>query len=211
MELPIDDIATCFRVNKLLSLRDITSDYNHLVAFVKGDQCFSKNSDNHIAKLFHGVMDDLSVRTVDNTDLVILHGTRIVVPFPARKFVIRELHNAHSGLTKSILIAQQLYYWPSMRFDIKSTIDACVPCQQAQPSQARQKLLPPVSPSHTLQPRYAQCQLGPFCLCRTGLAGHGGKIQRLCLEIQALQYDNKTCAFTTGDVHGLWMAPHHSL
>ena len=88
-------------------------------------------------------MNELSVCTVDDTKLVIMQGTRIV-PFQARKFVIRELHNAHSGLTKSVITAQQLYYWPGMRSDIKSYIDSCVSCQQARPSLARQKLLPPV-------------------------------------------------------------------
>lgn len=70
------------------------TDYNHLVSFVKGKQCFNKISDNHVAKLFHNVMDDLSVRIVDNTELVILLGTRIVVLSPACKLVVRELHHA---------------------------------------------------------------------------------------------------------------------
>ena len=138
---PVDDIAKCFRVSKLLSLSDIPTlvdtDYNQLVAFVKGSQCYDKLCDNRIARLFHSVMDDLSVRNVDDTDLVILQGTRIVVPNHARKLVIRELHNAHSGLTKTLLIAQQLYYWPSMRSEIKTYIDACIPCQQARPSLPR--------------------------------------------------------------------------
>ena len=94
----------------------------------------------------------LSIRQVNGVDLVVLQGTRIVVPTSARKRVIRELHNAHSGLTKSIMTAQQLYYWPGMRSDIKSFIDACVPCQQARPSLVRQKLLPPASPSDVIQP-----------------------------------------------------------
>ena len=68
--------------------------------------------------------NELSVRQVNGVDLVVLQRTRIVVPLPARKFVIRELHNAHSGLMKSIMTAQQLYYWPGMRSDIKSFIDA---------------------------------------------------------------------------------------
>ena len=76
MELPFDDIATCFCVHKLMSLSDITSavdtDYTCLIAFVKGDQHFGKIGDSHIAKLFHGVMDNLSVRTVDSTKLVIM-------------------------------------------------------------------------------------------------------------------------------------------
>ena len=159
MELPIDDITTCFRVHKLMLLNDITSavdaDYTRLIAFVKGNQCFDKIGDRHIAKLFHDVMNELSVCMVDGTDLVILKGTRIVVPFPAHKFVIRELHNAHSGLTKSVITAQMLYYWPGMHSDIKSYIHACVPCQQARPSLARSKLLSPVPPSQSLQPMHS--------------------------------------------------------
>ena len=38
MELPIDDIATCFQVNKILSLGKVTSavdaEYANLIAFV---------------------------------------------------------------------------------------------------------------------------------------------------------------------------------
>ena len=60
----------------------------------------------HIAKLFRSLMDELSIRQVNGVDLVVLQGTRIVVLLPART------KNAHSGLTKSILTAQQLYYWP---------------------------------------------------------------------------------------------------
>ena len=81
-----------------------------------------------------------------------LQGTRIVVPSAARQRVVRELHKAHSGLTKTFLTAQQLYYWPGMRSDIKSFIDACVPCQESRPSLARQKLLPPALPSDAAQP-----------------------------------------------------------
>ena len=98
MELPIDDIATCFRVHKLMSLGDITSavdaNYAKLIAFVKGHQRHYKTDNPHIAKLFHSVMDELFVRQVNGIELVVLQGTRIVVPLPARKSVTRELHNA---------------------------------------------------------------------------------------------------------------------
>ena len=93
MELPIDDIATCFQVNKLLSLGDITSavdaEYANLIAFVKGHQRHDKTGKPHIAKLFHRVMHKLSVCQVNGVDLVVPQGTRIVVPLPARKSVIR--------------------------------------------------------------------------------------------------------------------------
>ena len=82
-------------LNGIMSAVD--ANYTRLIAFVKGNQFYDKTEDPHIAKLFYSVMDELSVRTVDGTELVILQGTRIVVPFPARKSVIHELHNAHIG------------------------------------------------------------------------------------------------------------------
>ena len=94
-------------------------------------------------------MDDLSVRKVDDTDLVIMDGTRIIV---LKKIVVQKLHNINSGLTKILLTAHKPYYWPSMHSDIKTFIDACVLCQEAHPSLPRQKLLSPTVPSNALQP-----------------------------------------------------------
>ena len=119
----------------------IDTGYNRLVSFAKVNQCFDKIGDSHIAKLFHGVMKDLSFFTVENSELVSIQGTRIVEPLPARKFVVHELHTAHSGLKKSVLMAQQFYYWAGMRWDIKSYIDACVPCQQAEAAVKNMKSL----------------------------------------------------------------------
>ena len=100
-------------------------------------------------KLYRGVLDDLSVRDVEGNKLVMLNGTRIVVPTAARQGVVRELHKSHSGITKTFLTAQQLYYWPGMRSDIKSFIEACIPCQESRPSQrARNYWRPP----HLLKP-----------------------------------------------------------
>ena len=86
------------------------------------------------SKTYHSVMDNLSVRHIDDTDLVVHDGTRIVVPTRAHKFVVKELHNAHSRLTKTLLTAQKLYYWTSMSSDIKTYIDSCVPCREACPA-----------------------------------------------------------------------------
>ena len=109
MELPIDDIATCFRVHGLMTLDDILSsvdeDYTNLISFVQGQQRFKHAEQAHIAKLFRNVMNDLSIRKINGVDVVMLQGSRIVVPSSARRRVIRELHNAHSGLTKSLLTA----------------------------------------------------------------------------------------------------------
>ena len=127
-------------------------DYTALIKFVRGNQHFSNADGSNIAKLYRSVLNDLSVRDINGVSVVMLQGTRIVVPAAARQGVVRELHKAHSGLTKTFLTAQQLFYWPGMRSDIKSFIDACVPCQESRPSLARQKLLPPALPSDAAQP-----------------------------------------------------------
>ena len=61
MELPNDDIATCFQVNKILYLGDITSsvndEYASLIAFVRGRQQHDNTGKPHIAKLFRSLMD----------------------------------------------------------------------------------------------------------------------------------------------------------
>lgn len=64
----------------------------------------------------------LSVRTVNNQGIVVLDGTRIVVPHAARKDIVRSLHAAHSGMTKTLKTASQLYYWPAMKSDIQSSL-----------------------------------------------------------------------------------------
>ena len=69
-----------------------------------------------------------------------MDGVRIVIPRPARKAIIDELHRAHSGLTKTYKIATQLFYWPGMKSDIKNKIDSCEACQEQRPSLTRPKL-----------------------------------------------------------------------
>ena len=75
----------------------------------------------NIAKLYRNVINDMSIREINGVDVFVLQGTRIVVPSAARKRVVRELHQAHSGLTKSFLTAHCLLYTsPSPRDRQKS-------------------------------------------------------------------------------------------
>ena len=68
MELPIDDVATCFSVIGFMSLGDILTsvdkDYTALIKFVRGNQHFSNADGSNIAKLYRSVINDLSVRDI---------------------------------------------------------------------------------------------------------------------------------------------------
>ena len=56
------------------------------------------------------------------------------------KNIIKELHCAHSGLTKTYKTAKQLYFWPSMKEEIRKEIGACQFCQEDRPAQVRPAL-----------------------------------------------------------------------
>ena len=98
-------------------------------------------SSEPLTQFFH-VRDLLSIYADGDgvPRLVIYDGSRVVVPRPARKGVLKALHLAHAGEVKSYANARQLYYWPGMKNDITQSVRSCLPCQSLLPSQAREPL-----------------------------------------------------------------------
>jgi hypothetical protein len=81
----------------------------------------------HPARPYASVLDELSV---SSAGILVLRGTRIVVPKTLRPQIVRALHAGHTGITKTLLHARQRYAWPHMANDIKTVIDACEACQE---------------------------------------------------------------------------------
>ena len=78
---------------------------------------------------FRPVWVDLRVEA----NLVVM-GERLVVPAPARGAVLARLHLSHSGITKTMAMAHQLYFWPDMTNDITQKIKSYAPCRAQLPS-----------------------------------------------------------------------------
>ena len=55
--------------------------------------------------------------------MVILDSTRMVIPSNSQNAVLKELHKAHSGISKTYARAVQLYYWPEMKNCIKAFLN----------------------------------------------------------------------------------------
>jgi hypothetical protein len=87
----------------------------------------SKLPPQHPARPYASVLDELSI---SSAGILVLRGTRIVVPKTLRPQVVRALHASHAGITKTLLHARQRYLWPYMANDIKTVIDACEACQK---------------------------------------------------------------------------------
>ena len=99
---------------------------------------------------FKGVFDRLSVVQVNTNEhsgpLVLLDGRRIVVPKHARKFILERLHASHSGILKTLTLANKEYYWPFLRNSISQFVKNCEVCQAQLDNRQVEKLLPvPIS------------------------------------------------------------------
>ena len=74
-------------------------------------------------------------------DGCILWGTRVVIPPPGRQPLLKELHQAHPGVTKMKALARSYIWWPNMDTDIETLVKTCTECQESRPS-------PPTAPLH---------------------------------------------------------------
>ena len=86
-------------------------------------------------RAFWQVRQDLCV-----VDGLVLKGCQIVIPTSMRKDILAELHSSHQGIERTKRRARQTVFWPAINADIKSTVEACEPCQLYQPSQQKESL-----------------------------------------------------------------------
>ena len=93
------------------------------------------------------------VSLLDRKDdtLMLVDGTRILVPPACRKDVLTTLHLPHCGTTKTRANARSRYYWYGLSNEVKHICDNCRTCLVYKPSQAQDPALPLVSRS-TMSP-----------------------------------------------------------
>ncbi len=89
----------------------------------------------HPAHAFKKLWDRISIMGKLGQRLLVLDGTKIIVPGISRERLIKLLHASHSGITKTMSLASSLYYWPGMTNEITQFIKNCNQCTEMQPSQ----------------------------------------------------------------------------
>jgi hypothetical protein len=87
---------------------------------------------------------------------------RLVIPEAARAQVLSALHVQHTGITKTLMDARQLYFWPGMTSDIELMVARCEACTHYLPSQA-------------LEPQVATAATRPFQQFSIDLGKQKGK------------------------------------
>lgn len=71
----------------------------------------------------------------------LLLGSRVIIPQPCRKAVIKELHVGHQGICKMKSLARSYVWWPGVDSDIELCVKDCVVCQES-------RLAPTPAPLH---------------------------------------------------------------
>ena len=85
---------------------------------------------------YASVWEQLSILEGREHTLVIMDGNRVIVPGPARREILQELHRPHCGIIKTYENARQLYHWPGMKNAIAQMTQQCSACQESRPSLA---------------------------------------------------------------------------
>ena len=140
-EIPTDSAIACLQVTDTGSLSSITSnidkDYLALTEAIHEGIELSTLPAGHPARGYKDIADLISISNYGKSDIAMLNGKRIIVPFLARQIIIKELHRSHSGLIKTFKTVSQLYFWPGMKNELRQTIDTCTVCGEDRPAQPR--------------------------------------------------------------------------
>ena len=118
-------------------------DYREVVTTVLSGQYDGKLLRNlhkhHPAHQYSAQWDSLAVHGIFLT----YHG-RMVVPVAARPNVLSNLHIQHTGRSKTLMDARQLYFWPGMTNAMEFMIANCRECTAGLPSQTLEPKIPMV-------------------------------------------------------------------
>lgn len=78
-------------------------------------------------------------------------SNRLDIPTKDLCFIAQELHAVHSGITKMLKTAMQLYDWPNMRPLLEYVVNNCKEVQANRPTHARREMEKAL-PSHASSP-----------------------------------------------------------
>ena len=57
-----------------------------------------------------------------------MYQDRVIIPKSLREQVLKELHEGHMGMTKTLKFAKESVYWPSMAQAIENLVSSCHEC-----------------------------------------------------------------------------------
>ena len=123
----VNAISTDPSLQNLYDFAENDSAYKQIREAILSNVDINDLPPNHPGRSFSSVWNDLSVH---DDVLLVVDNSRIVIPKAARPDILKKLHTAHAGVTKTRQMARNLYFWPGMSNEIKLMIECCDLCQR---------------------------------------------------------------------------------
>ena len=107
------------------------NEYRQIIEAFKQGRRLADLPESHPARRLKQVWNQLSL---EENGIIIVDGNKLYLPPSSRREALTQLHEGHCGYAKMLKTAREIYFWPSMKYDIRSIVDNCEPCQRLQPS-----------------------------------------------------------------------------
>ena len=116
-------------------------EYQKVVNAVEEGRNVNSLEEDHPGLLYKRQWDSLGIIHRKSDKMLILEGTKIVVPYRMRRMVLKQLHLAHLGYANTSETAKELYHWPSMLQDIRNVTETCEACITNNPSRMKEPMI----------------------------------------------------------------------
>ena len=138
--LKIEDMDPALK--DLLNQAENDQDYQSIVQALNDGKNVNNLPMDHPALFFKNQWSAMSFET--DHGLLLYHG-RIIPPKTSRKKILEALHIQHTGITKTLRNAKQLYFWPFLKNDVVQMVNSCEKCMSLLPSHAKEPLIQTVA------------------------------------------------------------------
>ena len=149
MELDIQIMPVQFSIKKIDELREATDAdpiFDTLKSrIINGWPKDHRHVEKHL-RPYWSFRDELTIH-----DGLVLKGQQILIPSNARLPILQTLHVPHLGIVNTMALARAHVHWPGIGQDITRTVASCRACQENQPRQRKEPLMPIDPPSRPWQ------------------------------------------------------------
>ena len=118
-------------LSKIIDHCQSDTEYRHIIEAFQQGRRLADLPESHPARRLKQVWHRLSL---EENGIIVVDGNKLYLPPSSRRDALSQLHEGHCGYAKMLKTARAIYFWPSMKYDIRSIVDNCEPCQRLQPS-----------------------------------------------------------------------------
>ena len=164
----LDDVANNFVNNTLANIGDPEEDiYPATVSQIAAEQ----RKDTYLRRYFKKDIevdqaDPISLKVIDETELLLYKGTRLVIPTSLQSEIVTWYHHylTHPGHTRLEETIAASMYWRSLRSDVRKHVKKCHSCQLGKKRKCHYGRLPPKEAETTPWKSVCVDLIGPYTI-----------------------------------------------